>query len=81
MEDLKELWFIIKCGIIILLTLILGFGILNPASRIYGVWSERKQGEAELAGAESNRQIKTLEAKAGEESACNLPILESQRLK
>ncbi len=37
--------------------------------RVYDVWSERKKGEAELAHAESNRQIKTLEAKAFQESA------------
>lgn len=37
--------------------------------RIYDVWAQRKAGEAELARAESNRQIKTLEAKAAEESA------------
>lgn len=40
--------------------------------RKYGVWSERKAGEAELARAESNRQIKTLEAKAFEDSANHL---------
>lgn len=37
--------------------------------RIYNVWAQRKEGEAELARAESNRQIKTLEAKAIQESA------------
>jgi regulator of protease activity HflC (stomatin/prohibitin superfamily) len=36
---------------------------------IYTVWAQGKEGEAELARAESNRQIKTLEAKAHEESA------------
>lgn len=45
-------------------TVILGIGIPN-----YRVWANRKQGQAELARAESNRQIKTLEAKALEESA------------
>ncbi|MFQ5685077.1 MAG: membrane protease subunit [Candidatus Scalindua sp.] len=35
----------------------------------YSVWSQRKHGEAELARAQSNRQIKTLEAKALEDSA------------
>lgn len=38
-------------------------------SRVYDVWAQGKEGEAELAKAESNRQIKTLEAKAHEESA------------
>lgn len=41
-------------------------------SSVYSVWSQRKSGEAELAHAESNRQIKTLEAKAAEESAKHL---------
>jgi regulator of protease activity HflC (stomatin/prohibitin superfamily) len=40
--------------------------------RIYDVWAQRKHGEAELARAESNRQIKTLEAKAAMESAKHL---------
>ena len=38
----------------------------------YTVWSQRKEGEAELARAESNRQIKSLEAKAVYESAKHL---------
>lgn len=40
--------------------------LLSP---IYNVWSERLQGEAELARAESNRKIRTLEAKAEQEAA------------
>lgn len=35
----------------------------------YHVWSERLTGEAELARAESNRQIRTLEAEAEKDSA------------
>jgi hypothetical protein len=42
---------------------------LIAVGKVYGVWSQRKEGEAELARAESNRQIKTLEAKSTEESA------------
>lgn len=45
---------------------------IAPFKRIYDVWAQRKEGEAELAKAESNRQIKTLEAKASEESAKHL---------
>lgn len=41
----------------------------NAGARVYDVWAQGKEGEAELAKAESNRQIKTLEAKAAEESA------------
>lgn len=59
-------------GALILLTLIgLGFGSHSGCS-CYSVWSERKKGEAELARAESNRQIKSLEAKAVLESAKHL---------
>ncbi len=43
-----------------------------PIKKVYDVWAYRKEGEAELAKAESNRQIKTLEAKASEESAKHL---------
>lgn len=39
---------------------------------IYSVWEQRKHGEAELARAESNRQIAILEAKAKEESSKSL---------
>jgi regulator of protease activity HflC (stomatin/prohibitin superfamily) len=55
--------------VIIFTSLILGTGFMY---RNYHVWSERKVGEAELARAESNRKIKTLEAKAVEESAHHL---------
>ena len=41
-------------------------------SRVYDVWAERKQGEAELARAESNRSITVLEATAKEHSARHL---------
>ncbi len=40
--------------------------------REYDVWAQGKLGEAELAHAESNRQIKTLEAKALMESSRHL---------
>lgn len=56
------------------------FGI-SISLKIYGVWSERKTGEAELARAESNRKIKTLEAKAFEESAAYLANAEIIRAK
>ena len=40
--------------------------------RVYDVWAQGKEGEAELARAESNRQIKTLEARAAMESSKHL---------
>ena len=42
---------------------------LMVAHANYNVWSMKKSGEAEYAFAESQRQIKILEAKASEESA------------
>lgn len=45
---------------------ILGFG------PIYAVWAQRLSGEAELARAESNRQIRVLEARAEQEAAKSL---------
>lgn len=53
-------------GIAVIVCAIWGFCSLG---RMYDVWAQRKAGEAELAHAESNRRIKTLEAKAFEESA------------
>lgn len=47
------------------------FGICCVCS-IYSVWSQGKAGEAELARAESNRTIKTLEAHALMESSKHL---------
>jgi regulator of protease activity HflC (stomatin/prohibitin superfamily) len=45
---------------------------LCAGGRVYSVWAQSKEGQAELARAESNRQIKTLEAKALMESAKHL---------
>jgi len=56
-----------------LLALVVGlWWSLCAASRVYDVWAYRKSGEAELACAESSRQIKTLEAKAAMESSKHL---------
>ena len=46
---------------------------------IYGVWSQRLSGEAELARAEANRQIRVLEAKAEQEAAKALAEAEVTR--
>lgn len=59
---------IIVIGLIVCLLWLGGM----PVKRVYDVWAQRKEGEAELAKAESNRQIKTLEARATEESAKHL---------
>lgn len=58
-------------GMILLGLMALGGTIwgFNAVGAKYNVWQEGKRGEAELARAESNRQIKTLEAKAHMDSA------------
>lgn len=45
---------------------------LSCVYKIYDVWAQSKEGQAELAKAEYNRQIKTLEAKATMESSKHL---------
>lgn len=45
----------------------------------YKVWQQNKEGEAELAKAEQNRQIKVQEAKADEEAAKSLAQAEITR--
>ena len=60
---------IVSSAITLLIAIIWG---CCAGGRMYSVWAERKAGEAELARAESNRQIKTLEAKAQMESAKHL---------
>lgn len=52
--------------VILFIISVLAFGPL------YGVWSQRLSGEAELARAESNRQIRILEARAEQEAAKSL---------
>lgn len=62
----------------VLVSCIWGFCALG---RKYDVWAQGKAGEAELARAESNRQIKTLEAKARMESSKHLADAEIIRAK
>lgn len=69
----------IIAGILFLIVVVVwGF---SATGRIYDVWAQRKHGQAELARAESNRQIKTLEAKAVQESAKFLADAEITRAK
>lgn len=56
----------ILAGVFIVIIILWG---MSAVGMYYNVWSESKAGEAELARAESNRQIKTLEARAAQESA------------
>lgn len=54
---------------------------INVGIKNYKVWSCKKDGQAELAHAEYNRQIKVYEAKAIEESAKHLAQAEIERAK
>lgn len=72
-DDTKE-WLYIAIfaflGVAIIILPIWGYcTFLQP---IINVWQQSKEGEAELARAESNRQIATLEAIAKKESAKSL---------
>lgn len=80
-EDGKLYLFMAFTGIALIF--LIGFMIWGCCSlgRIYDVWAQRKEGEAELARAESNRSIKTLEAKAHEESAHHMANAEIIRAK
>ena len=79
--DRKEVVSRIKIVIFLLISAIIIVWSSCAAGRIYDVWAQGKEGEAELAKAESNRQIKTLEAKAAEESAHYLANAEIIRAK
>jgi regulator of protease activity HflC (stomatin/prohibitin superfamily) len=54
-------------GIVLLVIVMVGIGLVGWP--IYGVWSARKAGEAELAQADQNRQIAVAQARAKAESA------------
>lgn len=71
-EEKEIYWFWTKLIGFGLVLVVFGTWSLSAFGRIYDVWAERKAGEAELARAESNRQIKTLEARAAMESAKHL---------
>jgi len=68
-EEIKSY---IKYGCISVMVAAIIFCAFCAGGRVYSVWAQRKEGEAELARAESNRQIKTLEARAALESAKHL---------
>jgi regulator of protease activity HflC (stomatin/prohibitin superfamily) len=78
-EEKESLSFFIFGGLSVVLTTVALIWGLCASNRLYSVWAERKAGEAELARAESNRQIKTLEAKAVMESSKHLADAEIVR--
>lgn len=65
-DDFKIFKTIIFLGMLIIVPFWCYYNFINP---MIHVWQESKVGEAELARAESNRQIATLEAIAKKESA------------
>lgn len=71
-EEESDYIFLAKLVVIGIVTIIFFWWGCSALARVYDVWAERKAGEAELARAESNRQIKTLEARASMESAKHL---------
>lgn len=71
-EDVIVIW----AGVVFLLVVLISALFFFP---VYGVYKERKSGEAELARAESNRQIAMLEAKAKYESSKSLADAEVVR--
>lgn len=78
MDPAKDtLWFFIR----LICFIAIGFGVLSCISPFYNVWSETYRGRAELARAESNRQIAVLEAQAKMDSAKMLAAAEVERAK
>lgn len=66
----KDIRILVKAGTIGLSALVFGlWGYYNFAYPYMHVWQQSMVGQAELARAESNRQIATLEAVAKKESA------------
>lgn len=80
-EDIAVVRFWAKCVMAIFVSVIVGYFSISCLNSSYQVWSQRKAGEAELAKADSNRQIATLEAKAKMESSKHLADAEIIRSK
>lgn len=73
---------LIRNFLIISVSVIFSFIVVNAAvGPIYNVWAKSLAGKAQLAEAESNRQIAVLEAKAKYESAKELALAEVERAK
>jgi hypothetical protein len=76
--DVKKITKFIIMLVVLLIVLIWG---INFGQKTYKVWASKKDGQAELAHAEYNRQIKVYEAKAAEESAKHYAQAEIERAK
>lgn len=79
-ENIKPMQLFTAAFFILIVFIALIWG-LNWGYREYKIWSCKKEGQAELAQAEYNRQIKIYEAKAFEESAKHLAQAEIERAK
>ena len=78
---MAKLTFEAKAAIIVLSFFTTLFTINAFFGPIYNVWAKSLSGKAQLAEAESNRQIAVLEAKAKYESAKELALAEVERAK
>lgn len=78
MNDIRIIGTLASIGGVVLLSLIGGCCYVAPT---YNVWNQQKLGEAELARAESNRQIAVLEAVALKDSSKALADAEIIRAK
>lgn len=59
--------------IVIIVAFVISLFLIDAiAGPVYGVWEQSQRGRAELARAESNRQIAVLEAQAKKDSATQL---------
>jgi len=78
----EEIWRLIKIGALVMALLVGStWGYYNFLHPYMHVWQESMVGQAELARAESNRQIATLEAIAKKESAkalCEAEIIRAE---
>jgi hypothetical protein len=78
-ENIAACFFWAKFISIAILLVIACVWSIGAGSRIYDVWAQRKEGEAELAKATANRQIAIQEALAKQESAKHLAEAEVAR--
>lgn len=76
---MKEFTGFMILGSVILILLLVFMGGCSIIQPIYHVWDQQKAGEAELARADSNRQIAVLEANAVYESSKSLAEAEIVR--
>ena len=63
------------------MSLLIAISVLMAGCPVYDVWSQEMKGKAELARAESNRQISVFEAQAKKDSAKLLADAEIERAK